>query len=62
MKNFFKKIFVFLGCIILLLICVYGYYAYRFHQNLKTTEFNQIISEAKAISDFVVASPFCAIK
>lgn len=48
MKNYLKKIFVFLGCIIFLMICVYGYYAYIFHQNLITTEFNQIISEAKA--------------
>lgn len=51
MKNYLKRIFVFLGSIIFLMICVYGYYAYRFHQNLKTTEFNQIISKAKAESE-----------
>lgn len=51
MKNYLKKLFVFLTGIIFLMICVYGYYAYRFHQNLKTTEFNQIISEAKTESE-----------
>lgn len=51
MKNYIKKIFVFLIGIIFLITCFYGYYAYIFHQNLKTTKFNQIISEAKIGSE-----------
>lgn len=59
MKKFLKYT-IFLALVsLVLLVCIYGYYAFRFHKNLKAEDFNQIVSEAKIENEsaqyFVVA-------